>query len=52
MVEIVAENYHNIWAKMKKTDLISKGVVENRALVCLDQPLFNCSDCKQCYEFH
>ena len=26
MVEVVAENYHNIWAKKKKTELISKGV--------------------------
>lgn len=40
MVEMVAENYHNIWAKKKKTELISKGVVENCALVCSDQPLF------------
>lgn len=31
MVEMVAENYHNIWAKKKKTELISKGVVENCA---------------------
>lgn len=40
MVEMVAENYHNIWAKKKKTELIGKGVVENCALVCSDQPLF------------
>lgn len=26
MVEVVAENYHNIWAKKKKTELVSKGV--------------------------
>lgn len=26
MVEVVAENYHNIWAKKKKTELLSKGV--------------------------
>lgn len=26
MVEVVAENYHNIWAKKKKTELISKGL--------------------------
>lgn len=26
MVEVVAENYHNIWAKKKKTELISKGM--------------------------
>lgn len=26
MVEVVAENYHNIWAKKKKSELISKGV--------------------------
>uniref|UniRef100_A0A3Q3WQW7 Uncharacterized protein n=2 Tax=Mola mola TaxID=94237 RepID=A0A3Q3WQW7_MOLML len=25
MVEVVAENYHNIWAKKKKSELISKG---------------------------
>lgn len=39
MVEMVAENYHNIWAKKKKTELTSKGVVENCALVCSDQQL-------------
>lgn len=39
MVEMVAENYHNIWAKKKKTELISKGLVENYALVSLGQPL-------------
>lgn len=27
MVEMVAENYHNIWAKKKKTELISKGAL-------------------------
>lgn len=27
MVEVVAENYHNIWAKKKKTELQSKGAV-------------------------
>lgn len=26
MVEVVAENYHNIWAKKKKSELISKGL--------------------------
>lgn len=26
MVEVVAENYHNIWSKKKKAELISKGV--------------------------
>jgi hypothetical protein len=26
MVELVAENYHNIWAKKKKIDLNSKGM--------------------------
>ena len=26
MVEVLAENYHNIWAKKKKTELISKGM--------------------------
>ena len=25
MVDVLAENYHNIWAKKKKTDLGSKG---------------------------
>lgn len=25
MVEVVAENYHNIWAKKKKSDLGSRG---------------------------
>ncbi|MED6261649.1 Ryanodine receptor 3, partial [Ataeniobius toweri] len=25
MVEVVAENYHNIWAKKKKSELLSKG---------------------------
>lgn len=25
MVEVVAENYHNIWAKKKKLELESKG---------------------------
>ena len=25
-MEVVAENYHNIWAKKKKTELVSKGV--------------------------
>lgn len=24
-MEVVAENYHNIWAKKKKSELISKG---------------------------
>lgn len=28
MVEVVAENYHNIWAKKKKTELESKGKTE------------------------
>lgn len=27
MVEVVAENYHNIWAKKKKSELVSKGVL-------------------------
>lgn len=26
MVEVVAENYHNIWAKKKKAELGSKGL--------------------------
>lgn len=25
MVEVMAENYHNIWAKKKKSDLGSRG---------------------------
>lgn len=25
MVEVIAENYHNIWAKKKKLELESKG---------------------------
>jgi hypothetical protein len=25
MVEVVAENYHNIWAKKKKSELETKG---------------------------
>lgn len=25
MVEVLAENYHNIWAKKKKSDLAVKG---------------------------
>lgn len=25
MVEVVAENYHNIWAKKKKSELLTKG---------------------------
>lgn len=35
---MVAENYHNIWAKKKKTELISKGALQNVALVLLDEP--------------
>lgn len=35
MVEMVAENYHNIWAKKKKTELISKGAVQTVAVVLL-----------------
>lgn len=27
MVETVAENYHNIWAKKKKMELDSKGII-------------------------
>lgn len=39
MVEMVAENYHNIWAKKKKTELISKGVFGSFVLVLLDKPV-------------
>lgn len=28
MVEVMAENYHNIWAKKKKMELESKGKTE------------------------
>lgn len=35
---MVAENYHNIWAKKKKTELISKGALQNVALVLLEEP--------------
>lgn len=30
MVEVVAENYHNIWSKKKKAELMSKG----RLILC------------------
>ncbi|XP_020570403.2 ryanodine receptor 3 isoform X4 [Oryzias latipes] len=36
MVEVVAENYHNIWAKKKKTELQSKGGVAHPLLVPYD----------------
>lgn len=29
MVEVMAENYHNIWAKKKKMELESKGKPES-----------------------
>lgn len=32
MVEVVAENYHNIWAKKKKLELESKGELVHSAL--------------------
>lgn len=34
MVEVVAENYHNIWAKKKKSDLGSRGgfLIKNKVV--------------------
>lgn len=33
MVEVVAENYHNIWAKKKKNDLGSRGDLQKTPIV-------------------
>lgn len=33
---MVAENYHNIWAKKKKIELISKGALQDVAVVLLN----------------
>lgn len=35
---MVAENYHNIWAKKKKSELISKGAVQTVAVALLGEP--------------
>lgn len=32
---MVAENYHNIWAKKKKTELISKGAADIFVLILI-----------------
>lgn len=34
MVEVLAENYHNIWAKKKKSDLGAKGRVHLQNVMC------------------
>lgn len=33
MVEVVAENYHNIWAKKKKSDLGSRGDLLMKSII-------------------
>lgn len=33
MVEVIAENYHNIWAKKKKLELESKGELDSQRLL-------------------
>lgn len=33
MVEVVAENYHNIWAKKKKSDLGSRGDLSEKSII-------------------
>lgn len=45
MVETVAENYHNIWAKKKKKELDSKGDAFLLQKVCLAQSCLRCPRC-------
>lgn len=45
MVETVAENYHNIWAKKKKKELDIKGDAFLLEKVCLAQSCLSCPKC-------